>query len=46
MLPMILQEEVVDATGNSQDKAQPQGSQDEGETLAANKAGIRLPANT
>ncbi|KAL8882954.1 MAG: hypothetical protein Q9198_000121 [Flavoplaca austrocitrina] len=39
MLPMILQKEVLDATGNSPDKEQPTGSQDESETLVENAAG-------
>ncbi|KAL8883421.1 MAG: hypothetical protein Q9192_007175, partial [Flavoplaca navasiana] len=39
MLPMILQKEVLDAPGNSPDKEQPQGSQDEGETLVENVVG-------
>ena len=37
MLPMILQKEILDASGTSPDKAQ--GSQDEGETLAENLTG-------
>ena len=39
MLPMILQKEVLDATGNSPDKEQPRGSEDEGETLVENAVG-------
>ncbi|KAL8888462.1 MAG: hypothetical protein Q9215_004105 [Flavoplaca cf. flavocitrina] len=39
MLPMILQKEVLDATGNSPDKEQPRGSEDEGETLVENVVG-------
>ncbi|KAI4263565.1 MAG: hypothetical protein L6R42_001292 [Xanthoria sp. 1 TBL-2021] len=44
MLPMLLQKEVLDATGNSPDKETPGGSQDEGETLTDNPAGELLEA--
>ncbi|KAI4282002.1 MAG: hypothetical protein L6R38_003259 [Xanthoria sp. 2 TBL-2021] len=44
MLPMILQKEVFDATGNSPDKETPGGSQDEGETLVDNAAGELMEA--
>ena len=44
MLPMILQKEVLDATGNGPDKATPAGSPDEGETLVDNPAGELMDA--
>ena len=44
MLPMMLQKEVLDATGNSPDKDTPGGSPDEGETLVDNPAGKLLDA--
>ncbi len=44
MLPMMLQKEVLDATGNSPDKDTPGGSPDEGETLVDNPAGKLMDA--
>ncbi|KAL8671355.1 MAG: hypothetical protein Q9168_004137 [Polycauliona sp. 1 TL-2023] len=44
MLPMILQKEVLDATGNSPDKESSGGSQDEGETLVDVAAGDMVDA--
>ena len=38
MLPMLLQKEVLDATGNSPDKEQPNGSDDPGTTITDNPA--------
>ncbi|KAL8778972.1 MAG: hypothetical protein Q9213_007157 [Squamulea squamosa] len=44
MLPMLLQKEVLDATGNSQDKETPKVNEDEGQTLVNNPAGGLIDA--